>query len=68
MQDILKEYWNSILLKYTSDTLYADELFSNIICKYSEDNRHYHNTTHIQKMLDLSLEFSTELKNIDSGH
>ncbi len=64
MQDILKEYWNSILLNYTIEVLYVDELFSNIISKYSEDTRQYHNTKHIQKMLDLSLEFTDEL--IDS--
>ena len=65
MQDILKEYWNSILHRYTNDTLYSDELFSNLIQHYSEDSRHYHNTMHIQKMLDYSLEFSNEIIDTD---
>lgn len=64
MQDILKEYWNSILPKYT-DTLYSDELFSNLINQYSDKSRYYHNTIHIQKMLDFSLEFSNEIKEIE---
>lgn len=65
MQDILKEYWDSILLKYT-DTLYSDELFSNLINRYSDESRYYHNTTHIQKMLDFSMEFSDAIKEIET--
>ena len=65
MQDILKEYWNSILRNYTNDTLYTNELFSNLINHYAEDSRYYHNTTHIQNMLDLSLEYSSQLKDIE---
>ena len=65
MQDILKEYWNSILRNYTNDTLYTDELFSNLVQHYYEDSRHYHNTTHIQNMLDLSLEYYGALKDIE---
>jgi len=61
MQDILKEYWNAVLLKYT-DTLYSDELFSKLIQHYTESNRHYHNINHIQKMLDFSSELSSEIK------
>lgn len=60
MQDILKEYWNSILLKYT-DRLYSDELFRNLINQYSDKSRYYHNSTHIQKMLDFSLAFSDKI-------
>ncbi|MFN8281771.1 MAG: hypothetical protein U0U67_01050 [Chitinophagales bacterium] len=66
MQDILKEYWNSVLSNYTDDVLYSDELFSQLINHYSESNRYYHNTTHIQKMLDLSFEYAAKLKDVET--
>jgi predicted metal-dependent HD superfamily phosphohydrolase len=65
MQDILKEYWNSTILKYT-DELYADELFSNIKQHYTESSRCYHNQTHIQKMLDFSFLYADEIQDADT--
>lgn len=64
MQDILKEFWNSTILKYT-DELYADELFSKIIQHYTESSRHYHNQTHIQKMLDFSFLYVDKIQDAD---
>jgi predicted metal-dependent HD superfamily phosphohydrolase len=65
MREILKEYWNSTILKYT-DELYADELFSNILQHYSEKDRHYHNLTHIQKMLDFSFLHADKIQDIET--
>lgn len=65
MQPTVKEYWNAIILKYT-DELYADELFSNILQHYSEKDRHYHNLTHIQKMLDFSFMYEDKIQDIDT--
>jgi len=65
MQDILKEYWNSTILKYT-DELYADELFSNIIKHYTESSRYYHNQTHILKMLDFSFLYIDKIQDADT--
>ena len=65
MQPTVKEYWNAIILKYT-DELYADELFSNILQHYSEKDRHYHNLTHIQKMLDFSFLHADKIQDIET--
>lgn len=65
MQDVLKEYWNSTILKY-ADKWYADELYDNILEHYSESNRYYHNVTHIQKMLDFSLLHIDKIQDVDT--
>lgn len=58
--DLLRESWEATCFKYTSNAVIIAEEFTNIISRYQEPHRHYHNCQHILELLDLIMEYTAE--------
>mgnify|MGYP001801031331 CR=1 FL=1 len=58
--EILRVSWETTCSKYTTDTdLIANEL-SEIISRYQETHRHYHNCQHIVELLERIAQYTSE--------
>lgn len=51
MTDWLKKEWYSLTSIYTEDQQLISKYWNEIVTQYTSKNRHYHNLTHIYKML-----------------
>lgn len=49
--DYLKTQWTELAQRYSEDAALAENLFADLVKRYSQPNRHYHNLTHIHAML-----------------
>jgi predicted metal-dependent HD superfamily phosphohydrolase len=49
--DYLKTNWMELAQRYSRDTALAENLFADLVKRYSQPNRHYHNLPHIHAML-----------------
>ncbi len=63
---ILKNSWENLTHKYAVSKKVLVPIFDEIIQKYSEKNRHYHNLTHISEMLNLAQQFENQLLQFDA--
>lgn len=61
----LKENWFKLGEKYFEDLKLVEKIWKEIVKKYSEKNRYYHNLIHISSMLDLASENQSEITNYD---
>lgn len=61
----IKENWDQLTQKYSSDSALTDQLFHEIEKKYSTRSRHYHNLRHIQALLQLSQQFAHQVADKD---
>lgn len=63
--ELLKRDWLKLGEKYFEDINFEKKIGKQIIKKYSEKNRYYHNLNHISSMLDLADENQSEIVNYD---
>ena len=49
--DTLYNNWNTITSRYSSDEQLSQTLYTNLVERYNESGRHYHNLTHVQTLL-----------------
>lgn len=61
----LEHNWYSLASNYADNTL-AASLFEDIKTHYSSKKRHYHNLSHLYKMLQQLEDYATEIKDLDS--
>lgn len=50
--DNLKKYWAELAEKYSTDKLLTEQCFQKLAKAYNETHRYYHQTEHINSMLD----------------
>jgi predicted metal-dependent HD superfamily phosphohydrolase len=63
---ILSEKWFQLTNKYTNDVGLQKEIFDRLTRNYNSSERHYHNLSHIQKMLETLSIFENKLSNTDA--
>ena len=61
----LRIIWNELTSRYTGNTSLVDELWTEIEKKYTTKNRHYHNLTHLEYMVEKSFEYKSRLTDYD---
>lgn len=62
----LQPYWQQLTAGYTTDQHFTNTTFQDIIRHYSEPNRHYHNLSHISRLLDLTQQYQHLLADPDT--
>lgn len=61
----LQEHFNKLVLKYSSAEV-ADDTWQQIATAYNAPNRHYHNLTHLQSLIDELLPVQHLLNNYEA--
>jgi len=64
--DYLKTNWTELVQRYSEDSTLAENLFADLVKRYSQPNRHYHNLTHIHAMLVKVDEHAVRLADADA--
>jgi len=64
----LKEKWFHLSGKYSNNLETQHSIFEKIISSYSNETRHYHDLSHLQKMFEIISTFENKLLNPDSVH
>lgn len=62
----LYDLWKDIVSRYSSDQELTDNEWDNVITRYSETHRHYHNLHHISYMTDLAMRFKAKFESFDT--
>lgn len=65
MKNNLLKYWLELGRKYTNNNTLLCDIYFDIEERYSASNRHYHNLTHIEKMLNEIYARQDKIKNLD---
>ncbi len=63
---LLQDEWIKICAKYSNDTSLIRNIFEDIIKKYEEKHRHYHNTLHILNLFNHLQKIKHKVKDYDS--
>lgn len=64
--DNFKSTWNSLTSKYTDNIELVEELWQEIEGAYSNSNRHYHNMTHLESMINNAFKYKDKIKDLDT--
>lgn len=66
MKNWLKNEWLSLMSQFSEDGNLIDTLWKELELRYNQKSRHYHNFSHIYKMLLQLEELTTEIKDLES--
>lgn len=62
----LRTIWNELASGYTTDNQLIESQWKEIVEKYADSNRHYHNISHISYMIELAMLYKSEIINFDA--
>lgn len=65
MKSFLKNKWNQLASNYCKDELLIQSYWEEIERQYDSKNRHYHNLTHVSKMLEQAETHKDKIQNYD---
>lgn len=61
----VNEVWSDLMIRYAIDERDSNQLWQEIEGAYEAENRHYHNLSHVAKMLELATCYQADLRDPD---
>jgi predicted metal-dependent HD superfamily phosphohydrolase len=62
----IENHWFKLMAKYSENISLQQQFLNEIIQEYSSGKRFYHNLLHIAELLDFSIQYKSEIKDIDT--
>jgi predicted metal-dependent HD superfamily phosphohydrolase len=58
----LRTLWTNTNMPYTDDLTFINQSYENMSMAYQEENRHYHNLSHIQQLVSLQQTYADRIR------